>query len=86
MTPLPCRTCLHFPLVEFHPSEAWPFLNVMLSINAIRGRLRKIRVNNWIMAAWSLTRQPATMGGFRAGFELYLIVDFGRLLHQVSRI
>jgi hypothetical protein len=32
-----------------HPSTAWPFLNVMISVNALSERKSGFRVNNWIM-------------------------------------
>lgn len=41
-------------MVEFyiglhHPSDAWPFLRSMVSINTIRDRKSDFRVNDWIM-------------------------------------
>jgi hypothetical protein len=53
-----------------HPSTAWPFLNCMLSINSIRGRLRAMRVNNWILDSGAFT-EISTHGRWRTEPEYY---------------
>lgn len=53
-----------------HPSAAWPFRNTMLSINAIRGRLRPMRVNNWILDSGAFT-EISTHGMWRTEPERY---------------
>lgn len=38
-----------------HPSDCWPFADVMVSINSIRARKSGFRVNNWIMDSGAFT-------------------------------
>ena len=72
-----------------HPSTAWPFLNAMLSINSIRGRLRAMRVNNWILDSGAFT-EISTHGCWRNDPEYYaeeinLWSKVGNLMAAVSQ-
>jgi hypothetical protein len=53
-----------------HPSDAWPFLRSMISINAIRDRKGPFKVNNWIMDSGAFT-EISTHGRWRTGPEEY---------------
>jgi hypothetical protein len=72
-----------------HPSVAWPFANVMLSINTVRGRLREIRLNNWILDSGAFT-EISTHGKWRSEPETYAAEvnqwkNTGKLLAAVSQ-
>lgn len=53
-----------------HPSTAWPFANVMLSITTLRGRKRSMRINDWIMDSGAFT-EISTYGRWRSQPESY---------------
>jgi len=43
------KLAMQFFIGIHRPSDAWPFLRSMISINRIRGRKSQFRVNKWIM-------------------------------------
>jgi hypothetical protein len=53
-----------------HPSDAWPFLRSMISVNTIRGRKGPFRANNWIMDSGAFT-EISTYGRWRSEPEEY---------------
>jgi hypothetical protein len=53
-----------------HPSDAWPFLRSMISVNAIRGRKGSFKVNDWIMDSGAFT-EISTHGRWRSEPEEY---------------
>ena len=53
-----------------HPSDAWPFLRSMISINSIRERKGRFKVNDWIMDSGAFT-EISTYGRWRSEPEEY---------------
>jgi hypothetical protein len=53
-----------------HPSDAWPFLRSMISVNAIRDRKGPFKVNDWIMDSGAFT-EISTYGRWRTTPEEY---------------
>ena len=53
-----------------HPSDAWPFLRSMISINAIRERKGPFKINDWVMDSGAFT-EMSTYGRWRTGPEEY---------------
>lgn len=53
-----------------HPSNAWPFLRSMISVNTIRDRKGSFRVNEWIMDSGAFT-EMSTHGRWRSEPEEY---------------
>jgi hypothetical protein len=53
-----------------HPSDAWPFLRSMISVNTIRKRKGSFRVNDWIMDSGAFT-EISTYGRWRSEPEEY---------------
>jgi hypothetical protein len=53
-----------------HPSDAWPFLRSMISINAIRERKGPFKINDWILDSGAFT-EMSTYGRWRTGPEEY---------------
>ena len=53
-----------------HPSDAWPFLRSMISVNVIRDRKGPFKVNDWIMDSGAFT-ELSTHGRWRSEPEEY---------------
>jgi hypothetical protein len=53
-----------------HPSDAWPFLRSMISVNAIRDRKGPFKANDWIMDSGAFT-EISTHGRWRTTPEEY---------------
>lgn len=53
-----------------HPSDAWPFMNAMISVNRIAKRQSPFRVNNWIMDSGAFT-EISTHGRWRTEPDEY---------------
>jgi hypothetical protein len=53
-----------------HPSDAWPFLRSMISVNTIRDRKGPFRVNDWIMDSGAFT-EISTYGRWRSEPDEY---------------
>src|SRR5271165_2481392 len=53
-----------------HPSDAWPFLRSMISVNAIRDLKGPFKVNDWIMDSGAFT-EISTHGRWRSEPEEY---------------
>ena len=53
-----------------HPSTAWPFLNSMISVNALAKRKSDFRVNNWIMDSGAFS-QISRHGKFTLSSDAY---------------
>jgi hypothetical protein len=72
-----------------HPSDAWPFLNSMISVNSIAKRESGFRINNWIMDSGAFS-QISRHGKFVMSPDQYieLIAKFsacGTLLAAVCQ-
>src|SRR5208282_82007 len=54
-----------------HPSDAWPFLNSMISVNSLAKRQSDFRVNNWIMDSGAFS-QISRHGKFTMSSDEYI--------------
>jgi len=54
-----------------HPTDCWPFLRCMVSVNVLRERKRDFRVNGWLMDSGAFT-ELSTHGRYRFNAEEYV--------------